>query len=33
MALAEFDLIRRYFAVHAPQHPNNQLGLAMTAHC
>jgi thiamine-monophosphate kinase len=27
MALAEFDLIRRYFAVHAPQHPNNKLGI------
>jgi thiamine-monophosphate kinase len=27
MALAEFDLISRYFAVHAPQHPNNQLGI------
>jgi thiamine-monophosphate kinase len=27
MAIAEFDLIRRYFAVHAPQHPFNQLGI------
>ena len=27
MALAEFDLIKRYFAVHAPQHPFNQLGI------
>ncbi|MGR8931196.1 MAG: thiamine-phosphate kinase [Gammaproteobacteria bacterium] len=27
MALAEFDLIRRYFAVHAPQHSLNQLGI------
>ncbi len=27
MALAEFDLIRRYFAVHAPEHPFNQLGI------
>ena len=27
MALAEFDLINRYFAVHAPQHANNQLGI------
>ncbi|AMK78895.1 MULTISPECIES: thiamine-phosphate kinase [Methylomonas] len=27
MAVAEFDLIRRYFAVHAPQHPFNQLGI------
>lgn len=27
MALAEFDLIRRYFAVHAPQNVNNQLGI------
>lgn len=27
MALAEFDLIRRYFAVYAPQHPLNQLGI------
>ena len=26
-AVAEFDLIRRYFAVHAPQHPFNQLGI------
>ncbi len=24
---AEFDLIRRYFAVHTPQHPFNQLGI------
>lgn len=27
MALAEFDLIERYFAVHAPQHPFNRLGI------
>lgn len=27
MALAEFDLIRRYFALHTPQHPFNQLGI------
>ncbi|WP_415878169.1 thiamine-phosphate kinase [Methylomonas sp. TEB] len=27
MAVAEFDLIRRYFAVHAPRHPFNQLGI------
>ncbi len=27
MAIAEFDLIGRYFAVHAPQHPYNQLGI------
>ncbi len=27
MALAEFDLIRRYFASHALQHPFNQLGI------
>lgn len=27
MAIAEFDLIRRYFAIHAPQHPYNQLGI------
>jgi thiamine-monophosphate kinase len=27
MALAEFDLIRRYFAAHAPRHPFNQLGI------
>jgi len=27
MALAEFDLIKRYFAVHTPQHPFNQLGI------
>jgi thiamine-monophosphate kinase len=27
MALAEFDLIKRYFALHAPQHPFNQLGI------
>ncbi|MDD1621351.1 MAG: thiamine-phosphate kinase [Methylococcaceae bacterium] len=27
MVLAEFDLIRRYFAIHAPQHPFNQLGI------
>ncbi|MCK9608126.1 MAG: thiamine-phosphate kinase [Methylomonas sp.] len=27
MALAEFDLIKRYFAVHAPQHPFNWLGI------
>jgi thiamine-monophosphate kinase len=27
MALAEFDLIRRYFAVDAPRHPFNQLGI------
>lgn len=27
MALAEFDLIKRYFAVHAPQHPFNRLGI------
>ncbi len=26
-AVAEFDLIRRYFAVHAPHHPFNQLGI------
>lgn len=25
--IAEFDLIRRYFAVHAPQHPYNPLGI------
>lgn len=27
MALAEFDLIKRYFALHKPQHPFNQLGI------
>ncbi len=27
MAVAEFDLIRRYFAVHTPQHPFNRLGI------
>lgn len=27
MAIAEFDLIRRYFAIHAPRHPYNQLGI------
>lgn len=27
MALAEFDLIKRYFAVHAPQHSFTQLGI------
>ncbi len=27
MALGEFDLIKRYFAVHAPQHAFNQLGI------
>ena len=27
MALAEFDLIKRYFALHTPQHPFNQLGI------
>lgn len=27
MALAEFDLINRYFAVHAPQHPFTRLGI------
>lgn len=27
MALAEFDLIRRYFAVNKSQHPYNQLGI------
>ena len=26
-AVAEFDLIRRYFAVHVPKHPFNQLGI------
>jgi len=26
-AIAEFDLIKRYFAVHAPQHAFNQLGI------
>jgi thiamine-monophosphate kinase len=26
-AIAEFDLIKRYFAVHAPRHPFNQLGI------
>lgn len=26
-AVAEFDLIRRYFALHTPQHPFNQLGI------
>lgn len=26
-AVAEFDLIRRYFAVHAPRHPFTQLGI------
>ncbi|QPK63876.1 thiamine-phosphate kinase [Methylomonas sp. LL1] len=25
--IAEFDLIQRYFAVHAPRHPFNQLGI------
>ncbi|MDD2758889.1 MAG: thiamine-phosphate kinase [Methylomonas sp.] len=27
MALGEFDLIKRFFAVHAPRHSNNQLGI------
>jgi thiamine-monophosphate kinase len=27
MAVAEFDLIRRYFAIHSPRHPFNELGI------